>query len=138
MSKDGGEDEGELTLKEFASLLGPLLGFNALSTHEPEAIAQLFMKIDADCGGTVDWCQALYLCPGLLYEYFAHEVPDALLPLHLDQGRIYQLLLPPAPGRGWRKRQGLETVPTGCRSRFVHVMSVYCLQSSASDSLQVH
>ena len=36
----------------FNERLGPCFGEGLSST----ALAQLFMKIDADCGGTVDWC----------------------------------------------------------------------------------
>lgn len=41
---------GELDMEEFALKLGPYLGDNS-----DTELAQLFMKIDADCGGTVDW-----------------------------------------------------------------------------------
>ena len=41
----------ELTIEEFREKIGPHLG---PSTSQTE-MDQLFMKIDADCGGTVDW-----------------------------------------------------------------------------------
>jgi hypothetical protein len=46
------DGSGELDIDEFCSQLGPHLGFNL----RPQQVAQLFMKIDADAGGTVDWC----------------------------------------------------------------------------------
>lgn len=46
-----GEGTGELTIEEFCEQLGPYLG-NNLSKQQ---VTQLFMKIDADAGGTVDW-----------------------------------------------------------------------------------
>jgi hypothetical protein len=45
------DGSGELDINEFAEKLGPYLGGN-LSI---DAIKQLFLKIDADAGGTVDW-----------------------------------------------------------------------------------
>jgi Ca2+-binding EF-hand superfamily protein len=45
------DGSGELDIDEFCSRLGPHLGSNL--SHQ--AVAQLFMKIDADAGGTVDW-----------------------------------------------------------------------------------
>jgi Ca2+-binding EF-hand superfamily protein len=51
-SQEADEDgSGELDIDEFAEKLGPHLGGN-LSLQQ---IKQLFMKIDADAGGTVDW-----------------------------------------------------------------------------------
>ncbi|GAB4819533.1 hypothetical protein N2152v2_006579 [Parachlorella kessleri] len=45
------DGSGELDIEEFTQKLGPHLG-----RHLSEAqIAQLFLKIDADCGGTIDW-----------------------------------------------------------------------------------
>lgn len=44
---------GELTQDEFFEKLSPFLGTKA----SREAMAQTFMKIDADCGGTVNWCE---------------------------------------------------------------------------------
>ena len=41
----------ELTIEEFREKIGPHLGAGTTLTD----IDQLFMKIDADCGGTVDW-----------------------------------------------------------------------------------
>lgn len=50
--QDADDDgSGELDIDEFCDQLGPYLGKN-LSKEE---ISQLFMKIDADAGGTVDW-----------------------------------------------------------------------------------
>ncbi|KAK9827807.1 hypothetical protein WJX74_003219 [Apatococcus lobatus] len=44
-------DGGELTQEEFFEKLSPFLG----TKTSREAMAQTFMKIDADCGGTVSW-----------------------------------------------------------------------------------
>ena len=41
----------ELTIEEFREKIGPHLGAGTTQTD----MDQLFMKIDADCGGTVDW-----------------------------------------------------------------------------------
>lgn len=50
--QDADDDgSGELDCEEFCEQLGPYLG-KGLSKQQ---IMQLFMKIDADCGGTVDW-----------------------------------------------------------------------------------
>ena len=50
--KEADEDgSGELDPDEFYEQLGPYLG-QGLSTA---AVSQLFMRIDADCGGTIDW-----------------------------------------------------------------------------------
>jgi Ca2+-binding EF-hand superfamily protein len=50
--QDADDDgSGELDIDEFCEQLGPHLGKN-LSRQQ---ITQLFMKIDADAGGTVDW-----------------------------------------------------------------------------------
>ena len=47
------EDEaGELSQEEFFDKLSPFLG----PRISREDMAQTFMKIDADCGGTVNWC----------------------------------------------------------------------------------
>lgn len=45
------DGSGELDIDEFCEKLGPHLGNNLTITQ----IRQLFMKIDADAGGTVDW-----------------------------------------------------------------------------------
>ena len=45
------DGSGELDIDEFCEKLGPHLGGN-LTVPE---IRQLFLKIDADAGGTVDW-----------------------------------------------------------------------------------
>lgn len=45
------DGSGELDVEEFCAKLGPHLGVNL----KPQQVAQLFMKIDADAGGTVDW-----------------------------------------------------------------------------------
>lgn len=45
------DGSGELDIGEFCAKLGPHLGVNL----KPQQAAQLFMKIDADAGGTVDW-----------------------------------------------------------------------------------
>lgn len=45
------DGSGELDPDEFYEKLGPYLG-QGLS---PAAVSQLFMRIDADCGGTIDW-----------------------------------------------------------------------------------
>lgn len=45
------DGSGELDIDEFSQQMGPLLGANLTQ----QQIAQLFMKIDADAGGTVDW-----------------------------------------------------------------------------------
>lgn len=46
------DGSGELDIDEFIEKLGPHLGSNLTE----QQIRQLFMKIDADAGGTVDWC----------------------------------------------------------------------------------
>lgn len=38
-------------MEAFKRTLGPYLVQNL----DPTRLAQLFMKIDADCGGTIDW-----------------------------------------------------------------------------------
>jgi hypothetical protein len=48
------DGSGELDIDEFCAKLGPHLGVNL----KRQQVAQLFMKIDADAGGTVDWCAA--------------------------------------------------------------------------------
>ncbi len=45
------DGSGELDIEEFCDKLGPHLGQGLTRTQ----IAQLFLKIDADAGGTVDW-----------------------------------------------------------------------------------
>lgn len=45
------DGSGELEPEEFAERLGPYLGAGLSRTQ----LAQLFMRIDADCGGTIDW-----------------------------------------------------------------------------------
>lgn len=45
------EGTGELDLATFKAQLAPHLGQDISDTD----LVQLFMKIDADCGGTVDW-----------------------------------------------------------------------------------
>mgnify|MGYP001139422949 CR=1 FL=1 len=54
LAQEADEDgSGELDIDEFTQKLGPHLG-----KHLSEAqIAQLFLKIDADCGGTIDWSE---------------------------------------------------------------------------------
>jgi len=47
---------GELDADSFNEKLGPTFGAGLSKA----ALAQLFMKIDADCGGTVDW---FGMCP---------------------------------------------------------------------------
>lgn len=51
------DGEQELDMKGFADKLGPLLSEDVTPTE----MMQLFMKIDADCGGTIDW-QGLSPC----------------------------------------------------------------------------
>lgn len=46
------DGSGELDIDEFCEKLGPYLGKDLTRTQ----VAQLFLKIDADAGGTVDWC----------------------------------------------------------------------------------
>jgi Ca2+-binding EF-hand superfamily protein len=46
-----GDGSGELDIEEFCSKLGPHLGANLTK----QQVMQLFLKIDADAGGTVDW-----------------------------------------------------------------------------------
>lgn len=45
------DGSGELDMDEFCTKLGPHLGTNLTR----QQVSQLFMKIDADAGGTVDW-----------------------------------------------------------------------------------
>jgi Ca2+-binding EF-hand superfamily protein len=45
------DGSGELDIEEFCEQLGPYLGKDLTK----EEVTQLFMKIDADAGGTVDW-----------------------------------------------------------------------------------
>jgi uncharacterized metal-binding protein len=54
------DGSGELDIDEFCAKLGPHLGVNL----KRQQVAQLFMKIDADAGGTVDWC-APQLCSNI-------------------------------------------------------------------------
>ena len=49
---------GELDAESFNEKLGPTFGAGLSKA----ALAQLFMKIDADCGGTVDWCACEIAC----------------------------------------------------------------------------
>ena len=51
------EETGELDIETFKAKMAPHLGEDISDTE----LVQLFMKIDADCGGTVDW-QALLAC----------------------------------------------------------------------------
>lgn len=52
LSQEADEDgSGELDIDEFVEKLGPHLGGNLTVAQ----IRQLFLKIDADAGGTVDW-----------------------------------------------------------------------------------
>lgn len=52
MVQEADEDgSGELDIDEFVEKIGPHLGDNLSRTQK----TQLFMKIDADAGGTVDW-----------------------------------------------------------------------------------
>jgi hypothetical protein len=60
------EGAGELDMDAFAEKLGPYLSDNMDSTH----FAQLFMKIDADCGGTIDWYEA----PNKSCAQFSHKL----------------------------------------------------------------
>jgi len=52
------DGSGELDVDEFCAKLGPHLGLNL----KPQQVAQLFMKIDADAGGTVDWWVSKQTC----------------------------------------------------------------------------
>ena len=45
------EGTGELDIETFKAKMAPHLGQDISETE----LVQLFMKIDADCGGTVDW-----------------------------------------------------------------------------------
>ena len=45
------EGTGELDMKTFKEKMAPHLGQGITDAE----LVQLFMKIDADCGGTVDW-----------------------------------------------------------------------------------
>lgn len=45
------DGSGELDPREFYDKLGPFLGADLTETQ----VAQLFIRIDADCGGTIDW-----------------------------------------------------------------------------------
>ena len=45
------EGTGELDIEMFKAKMAPHLGQDISDTE----LVQLFMKIDADCGGTVDW-----------------------------------------------------------------------------------
>lgn len=45
------EGTGELDIEAFKAKMAPHLGQGTSDTE----LMQLFMKIDADCGGTVDW-----------------------------------------------------------------------------------
>lgn len=52
ITQEADEDgSGELDIDEFCAKLGPHLGNNLTR----QQVSQLFMKIDADAGGTVDW-----------------------------------------------------------------------------------
>lgn len=52
------EGTGELDIETFKAKMAPHMGQDISDTE----LVQLFMKIDADCGGTVDW-QALLASP---------------------------------------------------------------------------
>lgn len=53
------DGSGELDMDEFVNRLGPHLGANISKS----ALSQVFMKIDADCGGTVSWYGFLLQLP---------------------------------------------------------------------------
>ncbi len=60
-AQEADEDgSGELDIDEFVEKLGPHLG-GGLTVPQ---IRQLFLKIDADAGGTVDWWGACSACMG--------------------------------------------------------------------------
>lgn len=48
------DGSGELEMKEFMEKLGPLIGSEENMTMKE--VGKLFMKIDADSNGGVDWC----------------------------------------------------------------------------------
>ena len=52
------EGTGELDIETFKAKMAPHLGDDISDTE----LVQLFMKIDADCGGTVDWQALLARC----------------------------------------------------------------------------
>lgn len=53
--QDADEDgSGELEMKEFLEKLGPLIGSE--ENMSMKEVGKLFMKIDADSNGGVDWC----------------------------------------------------------------------------------
>ena len=55
------EGTGELDIDTFKAKMAPHLGEDISDTD----LVQLFMKIDADCGGTVDWQAFLACCEHL-------------------------------------------------------------------------
>ena len=66
----GEDDSGELSQDEFFDKLSPFLG----PRISRDDVAQTFMKIDADCGGTVNWCDLLRCSSGPAL--VATQLPD--------------------------------------------------------------
>lgn len=90
-SQVGLQREEELSMDAFAEQLGPHLGV----ADQDGRLAQLFMQIDADCGGTVDWCAEHDCCA----EQFQRCAPAVHLKAELSakQGRVLKLFLPVQP-----------------------------------------
>ena len=84
----GVQREDELSMDAFAEHLGPYLGV----ADQEGRLAQLFMQIDADCGGTVDWCAVSG------HDCCAETAARTLhAGLSAQKGRVLQLFLPVQP-----------------------------------------
>ena len=99
---------GQLSIDDFCSKLGPVLGANVSRAE----LTQLFMKIDADCGGTVDWCAPLRRLLRV------RQQPSGLRaelgsPGCNPQERVHQLLLPGPQGGHAAGPARLEVLPPG-------------------------
>ena len=91
------DGSGELDIDEFCEKLGPHLGGN-LTVPE---IRQLFLKIDADAGGTVDW----YERPNNERHMLGATVESPNdVALCCFQGGVHQLYVP-GEGSGGRRRE---------------------------------
>jgi hypothetical protein len=68
----------------FAEKLGPYLSDNLDSTH----FAQLFMKIDADCGGTIDWYESCQQCRQSSKRFLSYVVDHVAPPFLCVFGHV--------------------------------------------------
>ncbi|KAL4420053.1 hypothetical protein ABPG77_007492 [Micractinium sp. CCAP 211/92] len=81
------DGSGELDPDEFYEQLGPYLGQGL----PPAAVSQLFMRIDADCGGTIDWQEFID------YFFLQRAASSAA-----DSGEDWRLHAEDHGRRGWR------------------------------------